>query len=59
MKKSSRKSFIILKKSQNEDLRIHKVHLNIQIDFSKSHIYRYVFLKIKLKAHEFGYGKNC
>ncbi len=58
MKKSSKKCSLILKKSQNEDLRIHKGHLDIQIDFSKSHIYKDVFKRFKLEAHELGYGKK-
>jgi hypothetical protein len=51
--------FLILKKSQNENLKTHKIHLDIQIDFSKSHIYRDVLKSFKLKAHELGYGKKC
>jgi hypothetical protein len=58
MKKSSKKRFFILKKNQNEDLKIHKGHLNIQIDFSKSHIYKDVLKRFKLEAHELGYGKK-
>ncbi len=53
------KGSLIFKKNQNEDLKIHKVHLDIQIDFSKNHIYRNVFKRFKLKAHELGYGKKC
>jgi hypothetical protein len=34
------------------------MHLYIQIDFSKSHIYKYVFKRFKLEAHELGYEKN-
>jgi hypothetical protein len=59
MKKSSRKHSLILKKSQNENLKIHKGHLDIQIDFFKSHIYKDVFKRfLKLEAHELGYGKK-
>jgi hypothetical protein len=58
MKKSSRKHSLILKKSQNENFKIHKGHLNIQIDFSKSHIYKDVLKRFKLEAHELGYGKK-
>jgi hypothetical protein len=48
-----------LKKSQNENFKIHKVHLDLQINSSKSHIYRDVFKRFKLETHELGYGKNC
>jgi hypothetical protein len=34
------------------------VHLYIQIDFSKSHIYKNVFKRFELKGHELGYGKK-
>jgi hypothetical protein len=59
MKKSSRKSSLILKKSQNENLKTHKVHLDLQINFSKSHIYRDVLKRFKLETYELEYGKNC
>jgi hypothetical protein len=56
MKKSS-KLFFALKKNQNENLEFRKSIIT-QIDFSKSHIYRDVFKRFKLEAHELGYGKN-
>jgi hypothetical protein len=59
MKKSSRKGFHILKKSQNEDLEFTKSIYISKLIFPKSHIYRYVFKRFKLEAHELGYGKKC
>jgi hypothetical protein len=61
MKKSSSKRFLIICKSQNEDLIInHKVHLDIyKLHFSNTQIYKDILERFKLEAYELGYGKKC